>query len=77
MTNTETYHVINACISRLTDFCPDIRFRENSSDILVSWQGTIPDEATTSKIEEKLKQFGDPIPNHFRDNNFVSFLILR
>ena len=77
MTNTEIYHAIHACVSRLTDTYPDIRFRENSSNILISWQGSVPDEVTTSIIEETLKQFGNPIPHHFRDANCVSFVILR
>lgn len=77
MNNTETYIAICACVSRLTNLSPDIRFRENSSSVLISWQGTIPDEVTTSRIEEALKQFGNPISNHCRNANFVSFLILR
>lgn len=77
MNNTETFHAIHDSISRLTDIYADIRFREGSSSIMVSWQGKIPDEVTTSKIEEALKQFGNPLPNHCCESNFVSFMILR
>lgn len=71
------YEALSSCIKQLTDLSPDIRFRKNSSHVLISWQGNIPDAKTTKEIEKTLKQFGTPLPNHFRESNFVSFLILR
>ena len=75
------YKTINTevclCISEFTDIPADVRFREGSSSIMISWQGEIPSEDATSKIEEALKQFGTVMPNHARSFNFVSFMILR
>lgn len=71
------YTDIHSCISEFTDIFADIRFREGSSSVMISWQGKIPDEETTSKIEEALKQFGTVMPNHARSFDFVSFMILR
>lgn len=77
MNNTEICHAIQACIGKLTTIVPDIRFRENFSSIMVSWQDKIPDESTSLRIEDALKQFGNPVPTHCRESNFVCFLIIR
>ena len=67
---------IHSCISEFTDIYADIRFREGSSSIMISWHGKIPDEEATLKIEEALKKFGTVMPNHARSFGFVSFMIL-
>lgn len=77
MNNTETRHAIHACISQITNLVPDIWFRKGSSSVMISWENTIPDELATTRIEEALKQFGKPLPIHYREANFVSFEIIR
>lgn len=69
--------IIRSHISQITDINPEILFRRNSKNILVSFQGNIPDEEVTTRIENALKVFGNPVPNHFREANFVSFVIHR
>ena len=68
---------IRSHLAQVTDIVPEILFRENSTKILVSFQDTIPDEETTMKIENVLKAFGEPMPNHCRESSFISFIILR
>ena len=70
---------IASCISKFTSIAPEILFKSDfsSNSIWVVWQGNVPDETTTLKIQEALTQFGTPIPNHQRIYNYVSFLILR
>lgn len=75
MYNSLIYQNLIEKTSYLTPFKPNIYFRETSSNILVSWEGTIPDEKTTLKIEEVLKQFGNILPNHCREANFILFRI--
>lgn len=73
----KTEVTIRSRLAQVTDIVPEILFRENSKDITVLFQGTIPDEETTMQIENVLKAFGKPIPNHYRQASFISFLILR
>lgn len=68
---------IRSRLLQVTNIAPEILFRKNSKDILVIFQGNIPDEETTIKIENVLRNIGKPIPNHSRDNSFISFLIKR
>ena len=66
---------LKACIRNYTNIDAQIYFSEDSHLIIVSWKGNIPDEKTTAKIQNALRKFGKIIPNHFRDYNFVSFII--
>lgn len=70
---------IASFISNFTSIAPEILFKADfsSNSILVVWQGKVPDETTTSKIQDALTQFGTPIPTHYRLCNYVSFLISR
>lgn len=77
MTNNEIYCLVHSTIKQLTDIVPNVYFRENSSNVLVSFEKEIPDEETTLKIETALKEFGTTVPNHCREASFVSFMILR
>ena len=73
----KTELTIRSHLKQVTTLVPEILIRENSKDIIVSFQGNIPDEETTMKIENVLKAFGKPMPNHCRESAFISFLILR
>lgn len=75
--NTETRRAIKTCVSHLTDIEPDIYFHKGSSSITISWKDEIPDAVTTSTIEEALKQFGYPTPQHCRESKLVCFMIHR
>ena len=74
--DNSTYYLLHDCIKNLTNIPPGIYFRKNSSSVMVVWEGKIPDELATIKIEEALKQFGTVLPNHCRKANFVSFKII-
>lgn len=73
----KTEMIIRSHLAQITDITPEILFRPGSKKILISFQGNIPDEETTLKIENILKKFGTPIPNHCREKNFISFIIKR
>lgn len=77
MTNNETNLAILKCISNFTNIIPEVYFREDSSNIMVCFQKDIPDEESTNKIGNALKEFGQPIPNHYREASFISFIIHR
>lgn len=76
MNKTEITQSIQSCTLEFTDIVPEIYFREMSSNVRVVWADCIPDEETTLKIEGALKQFGKIIPNHFREEKLVSFVII-
>ena len=73
----QLFRAILACIIQFTDLLPDILYCHTCDDIVIRWQGEIPDEYTTFEIEEALKRFGTPVPHHERLCKYVSFLIVR
>ena len=73
----KTELTIRSHLKQVTPLVPEILFSANAKDILVSFQGNIPDEKTTIEIENVLKAFGKPKPNHCRESAFISFIILR
>ena len=75
MNTNETCRAILKKVSTITDIVPEVYYRDDCNSIMITWRGDIPDEITTLKIAEALIRFGTPIPNHFRDCNFVSFII--
>lgn len=77
MTNNEVATEILECISNFTDVVPEVYFRKDSSNIMVCFEKDIPDEESTSKIENALKKFGNPVSNHSREAKFISFIIHR
>lgn len=73
----KTEVAIRSLVLQVTDILPQIEFKENCKNIIVLFQGNIPDEDTTKEIENVLKAFGTPIPNHCREKFLVSFTISR
>lgn len=73
----KTEVAIRSRVLLITDILPEIEFQENCKNIIVSFRGNIPDEETTVELENVLKVFGTPIPNHCREKLVVSFTISR
>ena len=74
--NIKTCYAIEESIREITNIPAEILVREGTSNILIVWKGLIPNKEVTEQIEEALKKFGTPIPNHFRECNFVSFIVV-
>ena len=77
MISNYTIMRIETEIARITKVLPEVYTRENSKNLLVIFQKEIPSVEETAKIHDALKEFGNPIKTEYRDNNYVSFLILK
>lgn len=73
----KTELILRSYLRQVTPLIPEILFRENSKNIIITFKENIPDEKTTIEIEKILNKFGETIPNHCREYSFISFLILR
>lgn len=62
-------------IKGITTIVPEILFRPGTNSLMVSFQGQIPTEEETKRIEEAMQEFGNVLPNHYRECSFVSFRI--
>lgn len=69
------FRIIIDCISLYTEILPDILYNHLSPNIIIRWEGEIPDMKTIAKIKKALKSFCSSVKDYIHLDNCVSFII--